>query len=181
MAVNPWLPPPAPEPGVVQTVPVRPKWAPGAEVRVEDGLPVARVPGGGLWVLGAHGGAGATTVAGLMGANDALGAWPLPTGASNQVVVVARTSAYGAWRAQLAALQWASGALPGIDLVGVVWVSAAPGRIPKDLRQQISLVCGAFPRSAALPWVRPWRVEHPISTLPPKRVQADLKQFLAEI
>lgn len=177
---NPWLTSQtsesSAEPEVREPEPRR--WAPGAVVEPVDGLPVAAVPGGGLWVLGAHGGAGASTLAGLLGARDALGAWPLPTGGESRVLVVARTSGYGVARAQCAALQWASGTLPGIELVGVVWVADAPGRTPRELRRHLALVSGAFPRAVNLPWVNAWRVEHPISTPPPKPFQASLKQLL---
>ena len=110
-------------------------------------------------MVGAHGGAGASVLAGLLGVEDAGVAWPAPRAGDEEVrvLVAARTSAYGIEAAQDAAVQWASGALGGVDLVGVVWVADAPGRLPRELRRRVALVSGAFPMSVSVPWVGAWR------------------------
>ncbi len=161
MSDNPWLTPvqePAPEP----VAPAPRPWAPGADVAAVPGLPVAAVeqaPGGGLWVVGAHGGAGASTLAALLGAGDAGRCWPLDPSGRTRVVVAARTSAYGIGCAQEAAMQWAAGgAPPGTELLAVAWVADAPGRLPRALAKRLGLVSGAFPVAVRVPWVGAWRV-----------------------
>lgn len=163
-SANPWLPaaerPEPDRPRAGEEVRAR-RWASGAEVRVRDGraLGTFGAPGGGLWVVGAHGGAGASVLACLLGAEDAGVAWPVPGAGDEEVrvLVAARTSAHGIEAAQDAAVQWASGALEGVDLVGVVWVADAPGRLPRELRRLVALVSGAFPMSVSVPWVGAWR------------------------
>ena len=123
--------------------PRRPRWAAGAEVVVDadDALPTFEADRGGLWVVGAHGGAGATVLAGLLDAGDA--------GAD----------------------------LPGVDLVGVVWVADAPGRLPRPLRGPLSLAGGAFPLSASVPWVGAWRIAAVDAAAVPGRVRRALGQL----
>lgn len=160
MSDNPWLAPvrePAPEP----VAPAPRPWAPGAAVEAVAGLPVAAVeqePRGGMWVVGAHGGAGTTTLAALLGVGDAGRCWPLGPSGSTRVVVVARTSAYGIACAQEAAMQWAAGGAPGAELVAVAWVADAPGRLPRALAKRLGLVSGAFPLAVRVPWVGAWRL-----------------------
>jgi hypothetical protein len=85
------------------------------------------------------------------------------------VVLVARTSMYGLQRAQRAAAEWASGAAPGIELLGLVLVADAPGRLPHPLRDFAHLISGGVPRTWHLPWVEAWRLgAHPV-TQPPSR------------
>lgn len=161
--------------------PRRPRWAAGAEVVVDadDALPTFEADRGGLWVVGAHGGAGATVLAGLLDAGDAGAAWPVPGPGVGRVraVVAARTSAHGIERARSAAIQWASGDLPGVDLVGVVWVADAPGRLPRPLRGPLSLAGGAFPLSASVPWVGAWRIAAVDAAAVPGRVRRALGQL----
>lgn len=136
-------------------------WAAGAAVPEVEGLPVGggrRVATGELVVVGAHGGAGASTLAGLLGAVDGGRAWPTGSGGVRpRVVVAARTDARGIDAAQRAAMQWARGGT-GVDLVGVVWVADAPGRLPVELRRRRDHVSGAFPESFQVPWVDAWRM-----------------------
>lgn len=85
------------------------------------------------------------------------------------MVLVARTSAMGLWSAQGAMRQWASGALPGhVRLLGLVVVADTPGRLPRPLRELLSLISGGLPQVWELPWVEalrlgdpPWEVKLP--------------------
>ena len=150
----PWLPAPREDPPVTCGPGRAPRWAAGAEVDPPRALGTAAADGGGLWVVGAHGGAGAT----VLGARDAGTSWPVPgPGGEVQVLVAARTSARGIAAARAAAVQWASGSLPGVVLVGVAWVADAPGRLPRPLRDSLALARGAFPMSVSVPWVGAWR------------------------
>jgi hypothetical protein len=128
-----------------------------------DRLPVHRADEpAGLWWVGAHGGAGETTLARLAPGSRAAGhAWPAPAAGSpaSRVVVVARTDHSGLLAAQRVAREWASGQVAGlVDLVGLVLVADAPGRRPKELRQLEQLVSGGYPRSWTLPWIDAWRL-----------------------
>ncbi|MFI6340483.1 DUF6668 family protein [Streptomyces sp. NPDC050535] len=179
--VNPWLPQSRPSGGSngkslrsVQDVsteltgPVAPQ---GAGVpRPEQGLPVANPQPGavhGWWWLGVHGGAGVSTLErAVPGGQDAGLAWPAAA-QSPAVVLVARSSANGIKAAQNAARQWASGMVPGVDLLGLVVVADAPGRRPRVLQNLVRLVSGAVPRLWEIPWVEPWRLgESPMTHLP---------------
>lgn len=159
---NHWLAPsgpsvPIPPPPAV--VAARP-WVPGV-----DGLTVRRrirrstVDGAPLlWTVGAHGGAGASTWARLLDAGDADAAWPQhvnPTRALS-VVVCCRSTVAGLRAAQDVAIEWGSGALPG-QLVGLVVGADAPGRLPRELRDQLQITSGAFPHCIFVPWQAQWR------------------------
>lgn len=114
-----------------------------------------------VYVVGAHGGAGESTVAALNPAwwAETDHAWPLvPTSPAPRVLLVARTSASGLRAAQAAATQWAAGGSPPIDLLGLVLVADAPGRLPRPLRELAQLVGGGVPRTWLLPWSEPWRL-----------------------
>jgi hypothetical protein len=113
------------------------------------------------WWLGAHGGAGETTLArAIAGSAAADHSWPAAPGSAvpHDVVLLARTHLSGLRAAQVAATQWASGSVPGVTLVGLVLVADAPGRLPRPLRELAELVGGGVPRVWHLPWVEAWRV-----------------------
>ena len=131
-----------------------------------DRLPVRLVGGHpGLWVLGTHGGAGETRLAAVLpGARAAGHAWPEAEGAGlgpGRVLLVARTDAHGLRAAQRAAAAWASGTCPAVDLVGLVLIADAPGRLPRRLQQTADLVAGGVPRTWHLGWHEPWRTAAP--------------------
>lgn len=140
-------------------------WAPGV-----DGLTVRRrirrstVDGAPLlWIVGAHGGAGASTWAHILEVGDAGTAWPQHVNPSRSldIVVCCRSTAAGLRAAQDVAIEWASGALlgnllasllglmpPGVSLVSSVINSRsrrAHSRIVYSFRGRRS---GASPRRA---------------------------------
>lgn len=145
-------------------------WLPVAEVpEVDDGLPLVEVAEGRVWVVGAHGGAGTSTVALVSGVAEAGTGWPVPAKGVSRVWIVARTNHAGMRAAQSAAVQWAGGGVPGVDLAGVVWVADAPGRLPRVLREDKALISGAFPSSLMVPWVGAWRESGVQTSSIPKR------------
>ena len=82
MGSNPWVQEPAPPEPVgdgeeALRVDYR-RWAAGAEVTASRRLGHVSAGGTGLWVVGAHGGSGASTWAGLLDAGDAGQSWPVP-------------------------------------------------------------------------------------------------------
>jgi len=114
-----------------------------------------------MWWLGAHGGAGESTLAALLPQSRAAGhAWPIrsdPATGPVPTVLVARTSMRGLRAAQLAAAEWASGSVAGVELLGLVLIADAPTKLPRSLREFAALVAGGVPRVWRLPWHEPWR------------------------
>ena len=123
-------------------------------------------PLGGFALLGAHGGAGVSSLlrAGLdQLAVDAGRCWPQ----GGPVLLVARTSTNGLEWARDLARQHASG-LAGaeVELLGLVLVPDAPGRLPARAASLRDLVRGAFARTWQLPWLEEWRMAATDEPLP---------------
>jgi hypothetical protein len=128
-----------------------------------------------LWWVGVHGGAGETTLEHLIaGSRAAAHAWPIGyDGATTNVVLVARSNASGLAAAQRAAIEWASGVIPSVNLIGLVIVADAPGKPPKPLRELAHLVSGGVPQTWHVPWVEGWRLgETPDLQRAPRDVRA---------
>lgn len=165
---NPWLNlGPQTAPVVVNAAPKPPTptgpTAPQVGVPVPDAgslLPVLPYPGWApVHVLGAHGGAGESALARLLpGAHATAHRWPSGQTAPSRVLVVARSNTHGLRSAQAAAQQWAAGLVPNVDLLGLVVMSDAPGKLPRPLRDQMQLVSGGFARSWHVPWIESWRI-----------------------
>lgn len=111
----------------------------------------------GLWVIGAHGGAGETTVAELLGGTATQRRWPRVEPPA-PVLLVARTHARGLRAAQLAMRAWAAGQTPPAELIGLLLVADAPRRAPKPLAQLASTLAGGVPRCWHLGWVPELRI-----------------------
>lgn len=109
------------------------------------------------WVK-AHGGAGASSLAESLGGVDVGARWPEPArGEPRRVMLVGRTSARGlrAVSRALGALQ--DGKAPqGIDLLGVVLIADAPGRLPLNLLRRIRVV-RSVTHVHRVPWIPAWR------------------------
>jgi hypothetical protein len=112
-----------------------------------------------LWVVGTHGGAGESRIADLIeSARSTDHCWPvLPSGGNPRVLLVCRADMRGLTTARNALTQWASGAAPQNDLLGLAVLADAPGKTPKALRDFAALVGGGAPRFWTLPWVDAWR------------------------
>ncbi|MGH2867162.1 MAG: DUF6668 family protein [Solirubrobacteraceae bacterium] len=139
-----------------------------------------------VWWVGAHGGAGESTLAELFsGSRSADHSWPLTTAdrLPARVVLVARTHAHGLRCAQNAIREWAAGDAP-VLLLGLVLIADAPGRLPHGLRQLAELIAGGVPAVWSVPWIEAWRVgELPAAHNAPKvlrRLFEDL-QAMTEI
>jgi len=113
-----------------------------------------------IGVVGAHGGAGTSTVARLLNATDSGRFWPEPgeSGSSMRVVLTARTNAVGLMAASQALAGYcASSHSEGPYLAGFVLVPDAPRRLPKELNRRIAILASAT-MVYRLPWVRSWRL-----------------------
>lgn len=113
-----------------------------------------------VWIVGLHGGCGASTVTTLLGQGAELrGAWPRPavTGlAVPRVMLVARTHARGLDAAAAAAGQWATNTT-GVLLVGLVLVNDAP-TVPRPLSEMAQQLAGMLPAMWHLGWLEPLRL-----------------------
>lgn len=128
-------------------------------------LPVAKKRPADLWVVGVHGGAGESTLASLSPGWRAAGhEWPHVPGVKSSVLLVARSNAKGLKAAQSAAIQWASGHAPDINLLGLVVIYDAPGKLPRELRDLVQVVGGGLPRTWSVPWVESWRLGGEVSS-----------------
>lgn len=142
---------------------------PGLSAPADAGrLGVFASSGRGPWWLGAHGGAGEDTLAQLLGGDPCRHRWPQPTDTQDRplVVLVARQNAHGLDAAARAARDWAAGSHPGIDLLGLVVVAAAPGKVPKNLRARTRIVAGGVPRTWMVPWIESLHIAGETGDLP---------------
>lgn len=138
-----------------------------------------------LWITGAHGGAGESRIADLFdGARPTSHCWPiLQDGSTPRLLLVCRADMRGLTAAQSALTQWASGAAPKLELLGLAVLADAPGKTPKALRDFAAIVGGGAPRLWTLPWVEAWR--HGDTTTPPtgreyQRFITDLASLAAD-
>lgn len=196
MPENPWLTSTniESEPAESATVPAEPASVPisgpdtpqAGNVPPQSGLPIRTVTTvARLWWVGVHGGAGESTLAKLFtGTREAGRAWPHsanPNMAAPRSVLVSRTHASGLLATQAAAADWASGH-SGVDLVGLVLIADAPGRLPRPLKDLSKLISGGVPRVWHLPWIEAWRLgEPPSADTAPRVVQTmltDIEQLI---
>jgi hypothetical protein len=132
-----------------------------------------------LWITGAHGGAGESRIADLLpGARAADHCWPvLQDGSKPRVLLVCRADMRGLTAGRSALTQWASGAAPELDLLGLAILADAPGKTPRPLRDFAAIVGGGAPRLWILPWVEAWRHGDSI-TPPPAR---EYQRFITDL
>lgn len=145
-----------------------------------EGLAVtARAETARLWVVGAHGGAGESTLA-AMDEDWRAGehAWPeLPGGAPAVTVLVARTNVSGLLAAQRALTQWAASAAGrSAQCAALVLIADAPGKLPQPILDLIRHVSGGAPRVLRLGWVETWRLGD-LKTRPPREVRQLVRQL----
>ncbi|MBF5000682.1 hypothetical protein IRT45_26440 [Nocardia sp. BSTN01] len=93
-------------------------------------------------VLGAHGGAGTSTLARWWAHAADIGlAWPASTVTTQRVVVAARDCLPGLTAAADRLREWHAGLTPpGVTVVGLVLVPPRPGRVPMAVRRYRSTV-----------------------------------------
>lgn len=187
LSLNPWITAPTPETDETEdpaahtpaapviSAPLRGMVEPDTADRIEH-----RTVNGAasVWVLGTHGGAGESRLADLLdGAAPTGHCWPVASSvAKARVLLVCRSDMRGLTAAQRALTQWASGAAPDVELLGLAVLADAPGKTPKALRDFASIVGGGAPRLWLLPWVEAWRHGDTSSSL-----TRDYQRFIADL
>ncbi|KRE76589.1 DUF6668 family protein [Arthrobacter sp. Soil763] len=179
--LNPWITRPVVEaessepeahtpPAAAITAPLRGMVEPDAADRLGRRTVVGSAA---LWVTGAHGGSGESRIADLLDGARATGhCWPVPQdGSTPQLLLVCRADMRGLTAARSALTQWAAGAAPAVDLLGLAVLADAPGKTPKALRDFTAIVGGGAPRLWTLPWVEAWRHEDTPSVPPAREYQ----------
>lgn len=175
VAENPWQTPT--EVAVVDTETQRveiPAWGSiaGVSSAARETLPMQLTDyAPGIFLVGAHGGAGTSTLASLTGLQDAGHNWPVSGPVPNDVIVVARTNMTGLSAAHDAALALASGDITGVNFLGLVLMADAPGRLPKALSEKARLVSGAYRMTWTFPWIEKWRTGLENTKLPARGVR----------
>ena len=167
---NPWLSRPmAPPPTIAATTdvsvarptgPTSPQRGVPVPDQVDQLRTIEQARPAELWWLGVHGGSGESSLAGLvLEWQEAGHGWPrTATPEPDRVVLVARSNARGLKAAQAAVMQWASSQVPSVEVLGLVVVADAPGRLPRPIRDLAQVVSGGVPRTWNVPWVEPWRL-----------------------
>jgi hypothetical protein len=123
------------------------------------------------WVA-AHGGAGTTTLAIVLGGTDLGCRWPDPArNEPGRVLLVARTHAAGLRAAARALNALREGRHPaGMELVSLVLVADSPGRLPLALARRIRVLRSVTP-VRRIPWIAAWRLGKQAKVLPKAMVQ----------
>ncbi|MFF0453969.1 P-loop NTPase family protein [Nocardia africana] len=125
------------------------------------------VPGAGraplVWLLGVHGGAGASTLAHVLApAADSHRRWPgVFERESPFVVLVARETIAGLTRAHDLLRQHRAGLAGPSEVLGLVTVAARPGRIPAEIRRYRDVVGALAGEVWQMPWIEEWTLVEP--------------------
>ncbi|PPF91329.1 hypothetical protein C5C03_00455 [Clavibacter michiganensis] len=130
------------------------------------------------WVVGLHGGAGASLLTNLLGpaAADAERRWPRYVGwvrpiKPASVVAVARTHYEGIAAARRLARLWASGSLSEYaHLLGIVMIDDGP-KLVRDQERAVTRVARMVPHGWHIPWNETWRLAQPSYETVPARVR----------
>lgn len=114
-------------------------------------------PSPAVWLVGAHGGAGVSTLAHYWDfAGDARQQWPCGTDREREspyVVVVCRETIEGLASAHDLILEHRNRGLQ-TELLGLVTIANTAGAAPKDVRQRRSIVAGAVHDNWSIGWHR---------------------------
>ncbi|MGW5456601.1 DUF6668 family protein [Nocardia sp. NPDC003979] len=112
-----------------------------ASIRVQP-LPTTRAHPPAVAIVGAHGGAGTSTLARWWApAADCGQSWPGSPQTTQRVVVAARLCLPGLIACADRLREWHAGAAPeGVQVVGVVLSAARPGRVPASVRRYRAVV-----------------------------------------
>ncbi|MFR9753958.1 DUF6668 family protein [Nocardia sp. 004] len=131
--------------------------APEEQAPVWDYALSTATPPPAMWLLGAHGGAGVSTLAHTWApAADAQRGWPSADRHPN-VVVVARTHRIGLNAAHILLRQAAAGLIGECMLLGLVTITDHNGHLPATLRRHLALVEELAPAAWRIPFLPIYR------------------------
>jgi hypothetical protein len=125
------------------------------------------VPGTGraplVWLLSAHGGAGASTLAHVLApAGDCERRWPgVLNNESPYVVVIARETIGGLTHAHDLLRQHLAGLAGPSEVIGLVTVAARPGRVPPEIRRYRDVVGSLAGQVWKVNWHEEWTLVEP--------------------
>ncbi len=133
-------------------------------------------------IMGLHGGAGATTLTGLLGptAADIGQAWPISHSTRTQatwplpVIAVARTDHTGLSAAERFIRSWANGQLTGSKLSALVLIEAGP-RTSEARKKATKRLLRMVPRGVHIPWMDSWLDAPPDPNRLPGRIKRIIK------
>jgi len=133
-------------------------------------------------VMGLHGGAGATTVAALLGdgATEVGQSWPVSQNAWTgsawpiPVIAVARTDHTGLAAADRFIRSWANGQLTGSQLSALVLIEAGP-RTSDARKKATKRLLRMVPRGTHIPWMDSWLDAPPDPGRLPGRIKRIIK------
>ncbi len=116
-----------------------------------------------MWLLGVHGGAGASTLAHVLApAADSYRRWPGGFDRESPfVVLVARETISGLTRAHDLLRQHHAGLAGPCEVLGLVTVAARPGRIPVEIRRYRDVVGSLAGQVWQVPWHEDWTLVEP--------------------
>ena len=148
-----------------------PPWHETAPRRVQDVTARPLTADGVCWVA-AHGGAGASTLAKVLGGTDIGCRWPDSTlDEPARVLLVARTDTQGLRAAARAFNAVIDNRYPaGMGLLGLVLVADLPGRLPQTLRSRVRMLRSKAPMWQ-VPWIPQWRLGRQVDRLPKQLVK----------
>lgn len=132
-----------------------------------------------FWLLGAHGGAGVSTLEAIWApAADSRRGWPAAE-TNPFVVVVARMHAAGLDAAHRLCLQHQGGSAGDCELLGLVTVATTPGKPAVSLTRRRELVAAAAGASWHIDWVPELLTSTPdeLATWEPGQVGAPAKRL----
>jgi hypothetical protein len=150
--------------GVAKSPPPEPvRTPPAARTRAR----VRPLSGEGVCWVAAHGGAGTSTLATVLGGTDVGCRWPDgERGEPARIMLVARTHAEGMRSASRALDAIREGRHPaGMELTGLVLVADAPGRLPFALARRVRVLKAVAPVHR-VPWIPAWRLGETDGRLP---------------
>lgn len=130
-----------------------------------------------LELVGAHGGAGTSTLAAMSGLAESSARRPQAS-SSTSYAVVARTSASGLTAARRVLRRAVLD--DHADVLALVLVPDAPGRLPKPLRELVDLTAGAAPLVLHARWIEDLRFVTEPPLAPPPGL-ADLSTTLTQL
>jgi hypothetical protein len=95
------------------------------------------------------------------------------------VLLCARTTASGLQAASTALTQWAARQV-AVELLGLVLIADAPGKLPQTLRDRARVIEGGAPAAWRIPWIPAWREGRTDANTPPRAIRQLLEDLTTQ-